>query len=191
MTAAVSRLGLATRRCACSFPQQNAFRALVASRSFSSPRNSGGVEPDERNNSSVSRPLPLALAEALSPEDRTKYESLSAGEQERVKQAAESVRRHMKSPSVEGRLSAALANAVHNVEIERPVVHQEKFRGAGFMALGETDQEGTGADDEFKEDDISSLGHAQLEQHREIREYARLAAWEMPLLSSKLFTFLL
>lgn len=34
-------------------------------------------------------------------------------------------------------------------------------------------------------DDISSLGHGELEQHREMRHYARLAAWEMPLLSSK------
>ena len=130
------------------------------------------------------------LTEALSPEDRIKYESLSAEERKRFEQAAERLRRHMKSPSVEGRLSAALANAVHNVQMERPVVHQERFRNAGFMALGESDQEGTGADDEFKEDDISSPAHAQLEQHREMRQYARLAAWEMPLLSSKLFAHL-
>jgi hypothetical protein len=56
------------------------------------------------------------------------------------------------------------------------------------MSMGEEDEEGTGPDDEFKEDDISSLAHAELEQHREMREYARLAAWEMPLLSSKLPT---
>src|SRR5690606_10063030 len=40
-------------------------------------------------------------------------------------------------------------------------------------------------DDEFRNDDISSIAHAELEQHREIREYARIAAWDMPLLSSK------
>jgi len=39
-------------------------------------------------------------------------------------------------------------------------------------------------DPEFQEDDITSLAHGELEQHREYREYARLAAWEMPLLSS-------
>jgi len=32
-------------------------------------------------------------------------------------------------------------------------------------------------------DDISTLGHGELERHREMRHYARLAAWEMPLLS--------
>ncbi|KAK3350161.1 mitochondrial ribosomal subunit protein-domain-containing protein [Lasiosphaeria hispida] len=38
-------------------------------------------------------------------------------------------------------------------------------------------------EDDFEEDDIVSLGHGKLEEHREHREYARLAVWEMPLLS--------
>ena len=36
----------------------------------------------------------------------------------------------------------------------------------------------------FDQNDISSLAHRELEQHRELREIVRLAAWEMPLLSS-------
>jgi hypothetical protein len=40
-------------------------------------------------------------------------------------------------------------------------------------------------DDDFGEDDIMSLGHGKLEEHREFREYARIAAWQMPLLSSE------
>ena len=35
---------------------------------------------------------------------------------------------------------------------------------------------------EWQFDDISSAGHDELEQHREAREYARIAAYEMPLL---------
>ncbi|KAK4142090.1 mitochondrial ribosomal subunit protein-domain-containing protein [Dichotomopilus funicola] len=38
-------------------------------------------------------------------------------------------------------------------------------------------------EDDFEEDDIMAMGHAKLEEHREFREYARLAVWEMPLLS--------
>ncbi|KAK3305343.1 mitochondrial ribosomal subunit protein-domain-containing protein [Chaetomium strumarium] len=38
-------------------------------------------------------------------------------------------------------------------------------------------------EDDFEEDDIMALGHAKLEEHREFREYARIAVWEMPLLS--------
>ncbi|KAI0594616.1 mitochondrial ribosomal subunit protein-domain-containing protein [Biscogniauxia sp. FL1348] len=38
-------------------------------------------------------------------------------------------------------------------------------------------------EDEFDEDDVPSMAHGKLEEIREYREYARLAAWEMPLLS--------
>ncbi|KAL2171572.1 hypothetical protein VTG60DRAFT_2405 [Thermothelomyces hinnuleus] len=38
-------------------------------------------------------------------------------------------------------------------------------------------------EDDFEEDDILAMGHAKLEEHREFREYARIAVWEMPLLS--------
>lgn len=40
-------------------------------------------------------------------------------------------------------------------------------------------------DDELPQDEIMSLGHGKLEEHREFREYARIAAWQMPLLSSE------
>ncbi|KAM0499669.1 37S ribosomal protein S24, mitochondrial [Verticillium nonalfalfae] len=45
----------------------------------------------------------------------------------------------------------------------------------------ETVTEDTGA--EFDEDDITSLAHGKLDEIREHRHYARVAAWEMPLLS--------
>ncbi|KAH9218876.1 mitochondrial ribosomal subunit protein-domain-containing protein [Leptodontidium sp. 2 PMI_412] len=52
-----------------------------------------------------------------------------------------------------------------------------------FMNMGEAEpweDEYTMEDDD---DDINSLAHGELEQHREMRHYARLVAWEMPLLS--------
>ena len=36
-----------------------------------------------------------------------------------------------------------------------------------------------------EEDDIMGMAHDKFEEYREYREYARLAAWEMPLLSSE------
>ncbi|KAF2137328.1 uncharacterized protein K452DRAFT_236099 [Aplosporella prunicola CBS 121167] len=47
---------------------------------------------------------------------------------------------------------------------------------------GEGEPEG-GEDEEWNGDDIPSLGHGELEQQREIREYMRMAAWELPLLT--------
>ena len=46
--------------------------------------------------------------------------------------------------------------------------------------------EETGNDNAFNEDDITSMAHGKLEEHWEHREYARIAIWEMPLLSSEL-----
>jgi hypothetical protein len=69
-------------------------------------------------------------------------------------------------------------------ELPLPPVEVERFV-PGFIAEGEDDAEEIGPDDEFKYDDIPSIGHGYLEQHREMREYARIIAWEMPLLRSK------
>ncbi|KAH8671088.1 mitochondrial ribosomal subunit protein-domain-containing protein [Xylariales sp. PMI_506] len=38
-------------------------------------------------------------------------------------------------------------------------------------------------DDDLGDDDIMTMAHGKLEEHREYREYARIAAWQMPLLS--------
>lgn len=40
-------------------------------------------------------------------------------------------------------------------------------------------------DEAFIKDNVTSMGHEELERQREYREYARLAAWELPLLSSR------
>ena len=53
------------------------------------------------------------------------------------------------------------------------------------LALSSSNFDPLGAIEEkpWEFDDISSAGHAELDQHREAREYARIAAYEMPLLA--------
>jgi small subunit ribosomal protein S35 len=51
---------------------------------------------------------------------------------------------------------------------------------AGFWAEGEEEM---GPDEDYYGDDLTSHGHGELDQHRDLREYARLIAWELPLLS--------
>lgn len=53
-----------------------------------------------------------------------------------------------------------------------------------FLNMGETEAIELDEDEDPGED-IPTLAHGELEAHREKRHYARLAAWEMPLLSSK------
>jgi hypothetical protein len=51
---------------------------------------------------------------------------------------------------------------------------------AGFWAEGE---ESMGPDEDYYGDDLTSHGHGELAQHRQLREYNRLVAWELPLLN--------
>lgn len=63
------------------------------------------------------------------------------------------------------------------------IVQKEKdSRKVGFWGEGEPS---LGQDEDYYGDDLTTLGHDQLEQHRELREYARLIAWELPLLNRK------
>lgn len=57
-----------------------------------------------------------------------------------------------------------------------------------FLNYGDPDPWEEDGQLEDDHDDITTLGHGELERHREMRHYARLAAWEMPLLAS---TFIL
>lgn len=66
-----------------------------------------------------------------------------------------------------------------------------------ILNLGEDEVVEEEGDDEMFDDDdeydnLTVIGHLELQQHREYRHYARLAAWDLPLLSSKaLYTPLL
>lgn len=83
----------------------------------------------------------------------------------------------------------AIQRSVHSARQEAaPLRQRVKPRANSFWNEDETDPDlmtDEIAEDEFEEDDILSMGHGKLEEHRELREYARIAIWEMPLLSSK------
>lgn len=72
-------------------------------------------------------------------------------------------------------------------ELVRPYNKLVKPLKTAFWDEDETDPDLISGDDgeEFNEDDMTDIAHAKLEEHREQREYARIAVWEMPLLASK------
>ncbi|OAL39620.1 hypothetical protein AYO20_01017 [Fonsecaea nubica] len=58
----------------------------------------------------------------------------------------------------------------------------------GYWALDEEDDEFTqveDGDEEWDESAISSVAHNELDLHREVRQYTRVIAWDMPLLQRK------
>jgi small subunit ribosomal protein S35 len=61
----------------------------------------------------------------------------------------------------------------------------DKPNKSSFWFDEEDPETNTEEHDEFDEDDITSMAHGKLEEVREMRHYARLAAWEMPLLASE------
>lgn len=122
---------------------------------------------------------------SLSPESRDLYNTLSSEERVEFEETSQKIHEHMTSPAVESELQDAVSQAVQELAAEEPKLEFKipKIK-PGFLAMGEEDPQDIGEDDEFEGDDITSTAHGQLEQHREIREYMRIAAWEMPMLSS-------
>ncbi len=181
MASTFSRLGVTVRCCNFRIPPRSTSRIPHPPyRQFSSSY-------QRRRDGSSSQPPP-SFVSTLDPEDRADYEALSPEERKEVEAAAKDLETYMTSREVESGINSEVASAAHELAIETGFLKSEHEvvrpkRGA-FMPMGELDEYGTGDDDDFAEDDISSTAHGELEQHREIREFARLAAWEMPMLSS-------
>lgn len=57
----------------------------------------------------------------------------------------------------------------------------------GYWAEDEDDEFGQmeDGDDDFSEEHITTVAESQLDLHRDIREYTRAAAWDLPLLQRK------
>jgi small subunit ribosomal protein S35 len=60
-----------------------------------------------------------------------------------------------------------------------------KIRGFWAEDDGDDMAQVEDGDEDIQDDEITSMAHAEMELHREMREYARIAAWDMPMLSSK------
>lgn len=196
MAAAVHRLLFTARRCTCQLPSRSRgplqapyrpFRAFTTSPSTARRKKDDDDDYDDDENDGLfkARQTPVSFKDSLEPVARVHYEALSPKEREEFEAQARKLDEYMTSPAVESQLSAAVSQGVHEVALGSDESDALPKRiTPGFMAMGEDDEQGTGEDDDFEDDDITSLGHGELEQHREMREYARIAAWEMPLLSS-------
>ena len=73
----------------------------------------------------------------------------------------------------------------HPLDLDPP----ERLKPAeiGYWAEDEDDEFGVqeDADDDTDESMINAVAESELELHREIRQYTRAAAWDMPLLASE------
>lgn len=187
MAAAFNRLGYtAFTSGICRPARRKCITPTSAYRQFHiSPRRRANDDDEENSSSKPTRlPFKFSLAD-LDPEERRAYKSLSVEEQKEWEEDSRKMYEHMTSPEVEQQLASDIALAAHEVAEETPHAEISIPRiKSGLMSMGEIEEQDSGEDEEFEGDDITSLGHGELEQHRELREYARIAAWEMPLLNS-------
>ncbi|KAL3464081.1 mitochondrial ribosomal subunit protein-domain-containing protein [Aspergillus heterothallicus] len=117
-----------------------------------------------------------SLYDLLSPEDRAKFDFDNA------RMIAE-----YNDPQKRAQMFAEIDKEVQQIEREVPLRFEEPRAGKlrGFWADEEPDEFGLveDFDDAVQDDEITTPAHAELELHRELREYARITAWDMPFLS--------
>ncbi|KAL8915585.1 MAG: hypothetical protein Q9171_000150 [Xanthocarpia ochracea] len=159
----------------------------------STPNYYAPSDVDGRSGSRDTKKEPYSFNyDQLVPEERHHYDLLSPEEKKRFQDEEKAAYEHLTSPEMESELQGMVSQAVYDISRDTP---REKVIAPritpGLMAMGEVDEQDSGEDEDFEGDDITSIAHGELEQHREIREYARTAAWEMPMLSKLAKPFVL
>lgn len=160
----------------------------------------------EESASQDSSPIPEGFSEAelqtpakpyapadLDPEDRAHYETLSKPEQARYM----ALQNHLKAVLEGEQMSAMADNMAERFAAEMDhhgplagenfleVIQDRRALTNGYWAAGEDDDEFTQAiddDDEWDPSMVTSVAESEMEVHREIREYTRIAAWDLPML---------
>ena len=189
MAASINRLGYFALRYTSRIPSRRKAEPLIVPfRNLSTPPVYRRRDEDSKTSEAPTEKKPFDFLASLDKDGRNYYDNLSPEEKVKMEEVARKLDDYMTSPDVEADLTGEASQAAYDAstEIARkdPVPDYTEKIKPGLMAMGEVDPQDSGEDEEFEGDDISSLAHGELEQHREMREYARIAAWEMPLLSS-------
>jgi len=168
-----------------SIRQTSRLTQLQPHRSFSNSRirNAETENKDDDSSSSSAPYFNKRFFDNLDADDQATYRELTAAERQQMERVEEALRDEF---STDGRADRELEETIRTTMLEVDQDFPEEPaewepRNDGLFQMGE--KEDIGPDDVFANDDISSSAHGELEQHREIREYARNAAWEMPLLA--------
>ncbi|KAJ5898919.1 hypothetical protein N7495_003663 [Penicillium taxi] len=131
-------------------------------------------------------PMPEYSPDILSKEARSMYDMLSP--EERTAFNAENNRIVAEFNDIEKRKAAfaELEKSVNQIDKAEDLRFEDiRVKSRGFWAEDEDDElaQVEDGDEEINDDEITSMAYAEMELHREMREYARIAAWDMPMLS--------
>jgi small subunit ribosomal protein S35 len=146
--------------------------------------------PDSHDAPSHTERKPFTVAD-FTPQQRADYEQLSKEEQAAELNRINAMLEAMDSPEFDAEMEKEATEIAREIDREIEPLRFQDYRArgqeVGFWADEEDDEFGQveDDDDDIEEEDITSVAHSELEVHREMREYARIVAWDMPLLKSK------
>lgn len=136
-------------------------------------------------------PGTLITAADLDPEERADYDMLSKEEQREYLALQNHYAAVFESEQADEALDEIVTDVDRQVDKEVEDVDFPDVgltpKEVGYWAMDEDDEFGQVEDGDEPWDDsaISSVAHSELEVHREVREYTRVTAWDMPLLQRR------
>ncbi|KAK4946404.1 37S ribosomal protein S24, mitochondrial [Elasticomyces elasticus] len=148
-------------------------------------------EADEADDTDPSEYLtpstPISVAD-LDPNERADYEVLSKPQQEEYLALQNHYAAMFESVDADAALDEIAMQVDRQVDSEvEPLDFPEdqmRRQDMNFWAVDEDDEFGQVEEEEPWDDSaITSVAHSELEVHREVREYTRVIAWDMPLLN--------
>ena len=119
----------------------------------------------------------------LSTEERARYDMLSPEERQEFDEENRLLIAEYNDPAKRAAMFSELDHQAMDLDRKLPLqFSKQRLKSPGLWAEDETDEfclveDG---DEEFNDDEMTSMAYAQLEEHRDIREYTRIAAWDMP-----------
>lgn len=131
--------------------------------------------------------MPEYSPDSLSEEERSIYDTLSPEEREEFDAENRRLVEDYNDLDLRAEKFAELDKMVNQIEKQEDIRFDDiREKQRGFWGEDEDDEfaQVEDGDEEINDDEITSMAHAEMEVHREMREYARIAAWDMPMLSS-------
>lgn len=123
----------------------------------------------------------------FSTQERLFYDKLSSEEQAAINAESRRAASEWKDVEESEEDSVELDKLVNQIDKQTDIRFEDVRVTRGFWAEDDGDEfaQVEDGDEEINDDEITSFAHAEMELHREFREYARITAWDMPMLSSK------
>ncbi|KAJ6017549.1 hypothetical protein N7451_000928 [Penicillium sp. IBT 35674x] len=131
-------------------------------------------------------PMPEYSPDLLSKEARSMYDMMSPEERAAFDAENRRIVADFNDVSKRTAVFAELEKMSNQIDREEDMRFEDiRTKSRGFWAEDEDDELALveDGDEEINDDEITSMAHASMEVHREMREYARIAAWDMPMLS--------